>query len=114
MFEGRLYSVTTWDSELQEFTPQDGLMVPALGVDLAGVRAALRELRTLGYSCHRRRGPDGAHFDNDAAPSRMCRNGAITPLTKSATRQAVNCRRTTSPQSSPVTRQNPNRSRAWN
>lgn len=42
-----LYGVTTWDSDLQEFTPQIG--VPVGPYTLFGLRPALRALRQMGY-----------------------------------------------------------------
>lgn len=54
--EDRRYDVLTWDSAAQQYTEQDGMKNPCLGVDLHGVRRALRELRSdFGYSCHRYR-----------------------------------------------------------
>lgn len=50
---GRLYSIRTWDYETQAFTPQKGLSVPSLNVSWRGLLAAVRELKALGYSCHR-------------------------------------------------------------
>jgi hypothetical protein len=41
------YRVTTWDPDLQKFTPQKGLRCgPYYGF---GVRKALQELRCMGY-----------------------------------------------------------------
>jgi hypothetical protein len=60
-----LYSIATWDMEQQAYTPQSGLTVPSDNVPLSGVLAALRQLRGMGYSCHRRRDLDGTHDDND-------------------------------------------------
>jgi hypothetical protein len=62
-----LYSVGTWDTESQAYTPQEGLTVPSQNVPLAGLLAVLRELKTFGYSCHRYRDPDGGHDDNDTS-----------------------------------------------
>ena len=41
------YRVMTWDMDWQSFTPQDG--VPSEVYGKAGLRAALRALRNLGY-----------------------------------------------------------------
>jgi hypothetical protein len=41
------YYVTTWDTELQEFTPQKGVRTGPWS--LWGLRRALRALRDLGY-----------------------------------------------------------------
>lgn len=58
-----LYSVGTWDTEAQAFTPQVG--VPAFNLTLAELRQSLRELRRHGYQCHRYRDANGTHDDND-------------------------------------------------
>lgn len=60
-----LYSVGTWNTEKQAYTPQDGLSVPSFNITLAQLRQALRDLRQMGYRCHRFRDPDGGHEDND-------------------------------------------------
>lgn len=60
-----LYSVGTWDSDLGAYTPQLGLTVPCINVPRKTLRAVLKELRDMGYPCHRRRGPDGDYDDND-------------------------------------------------
>lgn len=60
------YSVRTWDSDEQAYTPQTGLSFPSFGLTLWQLRAALRELRGLGYTCHRIRSPAGDHDWNDA------------------------------------------------
>lgn len=57
----KLYSVGTWDGEKQAYTPQEGLSVPSQNVPWTGLLAVLRELRKMGYSCHRFRDPDGSH-----------------------------------------------------
>jgi hypothetical protein len=62
-----LYTITTWDDERQAFTPQQGLSVPATNVSWRGLLAAVRELKAMGYSCHRVRAADGTHDDNDCA-----------------------------------------------
>lgn len=49
-----LYSVGTWDMEKQAYTPQDGLSVPSFNITLSQLRTALKELRKVGYSAHRR------------------------------------------------------------
>ena len=59
-----LYSVGTWDMDLQAYTPQEGLTVPSQNVDIHGLRRALKELRRLGYSCHY---CSKRHWDNDCA-----------------------------------------------
>lgn len=60
-----LYSVGTWDTEKQAYTPQRGLTVPSFNITLPQLRQAIRELKRLGYSCHRRRDADGTYDDND-------------------------------------------------
>lgn len=60
-----LYSVGTWDTEAQAYTPQTGLSVPSLNIDIRQLRRAMKELRGGGYTCHRLRDPDGNHDDND-------------------------------------------------
>lgn len=62
-----LYSVGTWDTDRQAYTPQRGLSVPAFNITLAQLRIAIRELRKKGYSVHRYRDEDGQHEDNDWA-----------------------------------------------
>ena len=47
------YDVLTYDIETGEYTEQDGLEVPSIGVDLWGLKRALQALKTWGYSCHR-------------------------------------------------------------
>lgn len=59
------YSIRTWDGDLQAYTPQAGLSLPWNGLSLWQLRQAMRELRAMGYSCHRFRDPDGDHDDND-------------------------------------------------
>lgn len=59
------YSVRTWDPELETYTPQVGLSVPSNGLTLHQLRRALKELRGLGYTAHRRRQTNGEHDDND-------------------------------------------------
>jgi hypothetical protein len=52
MAERRCYTVTTWDTESQAFTPQSGI-AKSTGLTLWEVRSVLRELQTMGYSCDR-------------------------------------------------------------
>jgi hypothetical protein len=60
------YSIGTWDTDRQAYTPQRGLSVPSFNCTLAQLRQAVRELRRkLGYSAHRFRDPDGDHEEND-------------------------------------------------
>lgn len=60
-----LYSVSTWDTDEQAYTPQVGVTVPAFNITLWQLRHALKELRQMGYTAHRYRDPDGEHDDND-------------------------------------------------
>lgn len=63
-----LYSVGTWDTYLQAYTRQEGLTVPSENVPWRGLLECLRQLRRLGYSCHRRRHwfcGEWSHDDND-------------------------------------------------
>ncbi len=46
MIEPR-YSVGTWDSEAQAYTPQVGVTVPSINITLAQLRQAVRDLRRL-------------------------------------------------------------------
>lgn len=62
-----LYSIATWDTDEQAYTPQAGLLAPSQNVSWRGLLAVLRELRTMGYSCHYFRDTDGGHNDNDPA-----------------------------------------------
>lgn len=47
MRKRQLYSVTTWDSDRQAFTPQSGVRTGPY--TLWGLRRPLRKLRYLGY-----------------------------------------------------------------
>ncbi len=42
---GNLYSIGTWDTESQSYTPQQGMRNPCINVPWTGLLAALRELR---------------------------------------------------------------------
>jgi hypothetical protein len=59
------YSVGTWDTEKQAYTPQDGLTVPCINVGWKTLLEIVRQLKNMGYSCHRLRDPNGGHDDND-------------------------------------------------
>lgn len=61
-----LYSVGTYDWEIGRYTPQAGLSVPSFNITLPQLRQAVRELKGMGYSCHRIRDEDGEHDDNDS------------------------------------------------
>lgn len=60
-----LYSIGTWDTEAQAYTPQAGLTVPSQNVPWRTMLEVLRQLRRMGYTCHRFRDADGGHYDND-------------------------------------------------
>jgi len=60
------YSIDTWDADKQAYTPQRGLSVPSCNLTLRQLRVALKELREMGYSAHRRRAASGEHYDNDS------------------------------------------------
>lgn len=57
-----LYSIGTWDTDLQSFTPQSDQESPWLNIDRVQLRTAMRELRDKGYQCHYQQ--DG---DNDSS-----------------------------------------------
>lgn len=65
MAETPLYSICTWDTDLQSYTPQ--IDVPAYNLTIHELRRSMRLLRDRGYSCHRYRDEDGGHDDNDTA-----------------------------------------------
>jgi len=62
-----LYSVGTWDTDKQAYTPQRGLSVPSFNCTLSQLRQAIRDLRKCGYLAHRVRDSEGSHDDNDPA-----------------------------------------------
>jgi hypothetical protein len=66
MITPHTYSVRTWDPELQAYTPQIGIE-KWQGLSLWELKAALRALRSMGYSAHRSRDDDRGHDDNDWA-----------------------------------------------
>jgi hypothetical protein len=59
-----LYSVGTWDMDLQAYTPQDGVE-KSLNLTAGELRTALHQLRRLHYSAHRRGNANNGHDDND-------------------------------------------------
>ncbi len=59
------YSIGTWDGEKESYTPQHGLSVPSFNSTRSQLRIAMKELRLMGYRCHRFRDEDGSHDDND-------------------------------------------------
>lgn len=62
----RLYSVGTWSTWRQAYTPQVGCSIyPQWNITHRQLRTVVRELRKMGYSAHRRRDSDGYHDDND-------------------------------------------------
>ena len=54
-----LYSIGTWDTDAQAFTPQEG--VPAFNLTRKELVQSMRMLQNHGYSCHRFRGRDENH-----------------------------------------------------
>lgn len=63
-----LYSVGTWDTDQQAYTPQAGLTVPCVNVGWRTLLEAMRQLRRRhSYSAHRYRDPNGDHDCNDWA-----------------------------------------------
>jgi hypothetical protein len=60
-----LYSIGTWDMDLQAYTPQNG--VPAFNLTRGQLRESIKMLRSLKYkyTVHRFRDADGSHEDND-------------------------------------------------
>ena len=60
MVKPKAYTITTWDAEIGEFTPQDGLELESQSIPLSQVRHVFRELKEyFGYTCHRN------HYDSD-------------------------------------------------
>lgn len=62
-----LYSIGTWDTHRQAFTPHRGLSVPSFNITILQLRVAMRELQETGYRCHRYRGLNGGEEDNDTS-----------------------------------------------
>jgi len=60
------YSIGIWDVDVQSYVPFRGSQ-PAFNVTLRQLRIAMRELRNMQYSVHRRRDADGTYDDNDPA-----------------------------------------------
>lgn len=60
------YSVATWDTNKQAYTPQRGLSVPSFNISRTQLRVALKELRRIGYQAHRKRDSDGSYDNNDS------------------------------------------------
>ena len=61
-----LYSIGTWDTDVQAYTPQVGTE-PCVNVPWRRLLQVLRLLRRMGYSAHRYRDAHGGHDDNDWA-----------------------------------------------
>ncbi len=59
-----LYSIGTWDSDREYFSPHPYMTTPWLNVDIHGLRRHLKELKSKGYSCHRVRHNDST-VDSD-------------------------------------------------
>ncbi len=64
---GLTYSVRTWDMDEQAFTPQVGLSQPWHGLSMWQLKQALKELKAMGYECHRYRDENGGHECNDTS-----------------------------------------------
>lgn len=64
-FAKRRYSVGTWDVELQTYTPQVGLSITPINITWRQLLQVMRELRGMGYDCHRCRNPQGIYEDSD-------------------------------------------------
>ncbi len=47
------YRIQTYDPELEQFTPQEGMSQPWDQLTIAGLRRAMHELRGFGYQCNR-------------------------------------------------------------
>ena len=61
-----LYCITTWDSELQQFTEQNGLENPSQDILLSGIRPVLKELKAIGYESYRFRTASGEHVSDSS------------------------------------------------
>jgi hypothetical protein len=59
-----LYSIGTWDVDLQAYTPQVGTE-SCLNLTRAQLRHRIKALRCAGYSAHRRGNVRDGHEDND-------------------------------------------------
>jgi hypothetical protein len=57
-----LYSVGTWDTESQGYTPHQD--VPAFNLTIGQLHKSLRMLRDIGYEAWRKRDEDGS-YDSD-------------------------------------------------
>jgi len=60
-----VYSIGTWDTDAQGFTPQLGLSRSPINCTWRDMLQICRELCQMGYSCHYRRDPNGEHSEND-------------------------------------------------
>ena len=65
MKKGALYSVGTWGTDAQAFTPQAKLGLPWLNIPLWTLKRVLQRLKTMGYGCYRFGGPEFRDDDND-------------------------------------------------
>ena len=61
-----LYSIGTYDWERGRYSPQIGVSVPSYNITRSQLLQAMRELKGMGYTCHRRRDANGNHYDNDS------------------------------------------------
>lgn len=76
-----LYSVATMDGD--GYTPQAGLSVPSFNITLYQLRIAIRELREMGYGCHRVGNARDGHEDFSPCTAIMRTDG----LSESAIRK---------------------------
>jgi hypothetical protein len=60
-----LYSIGTWDTDAQAYTPQNGLSRSPINCTWRDLLQICRELCRMGYSCHYVRDADGSHDYND-------------------------------------------------
>lgn len=60
-----LYSIGTWCTDTQAYTPQAGLSRSPINCGWRDLLQICRELCQMGYSCHYRRDTNGDHGDND-------------------------------------------------
>jgi hypothetical protein len=64
MGEVPLYSIGTWDTDLQAYTPQAG-MENCINIPRDVLRTRIRALRCMGYTAHRIGNSRDGHDDND-------------------------------------------------
>jgi hypothetical protein len=64
MMSEPLYSIGTWDTEEQAYTPQVGV-TKSFNITRSELRKAIKDLRDMGYSADRRGNVRDGHDDND-------------------------------------------------